>query len=170
MGKAAFTNYLFSIQTLIGANVDTVKSLERKIQALNTGIQGGINIQQSLAKLAELEADVAKLSAKTAVLQDFFVDIKRRFSKARDRVIGFVRWSPPIGTGVPPHRYTRDVCVIELYKEKFKHLMGNVLSLGAMLFFSLNAADLKFSGSSRSGDVSFETQRSPRRPIGIQVS
>ena len=64
-------------------------------------------------------------------LKQFFVEIKTQWSKASDRVIGFVRWAPPIGVGVAPHSYTRDLCVIELYKEKFKHMIGNVLSLGA---------------------------------------
>ena len=66
-------------------------------------------------------------------LKQFFVNITKRWSNPRDWVIGFVCWAPPIGADVAPHHYTHDLCVIELYKEKFKHMMGNVLSLGAVL-------------------------------------
>ena len=131
-------------------------------------MEGGINVEESQAKLEEHEAELAKLHTKIDTLKKFFVNIKKRWSKPKDRVIGFVRWAPPFGTAVP-HRYTRDVCVIELYKDKFKHLLGNVLSLGAILVFIslLNSADLGF--LSRPGDVPFEAQRldvrSCRRPV-----
>ncbi|KAL1749250.1 hypothetical protein HDZ31DRAFT_71061 [Schizophyllum fasciatum] len=130
MGAPAFTNYLASIQALIGANIDSVESLEQKNATLRHRVEGGINVEESQAKLAENKAELAKLHTKIDTLKRFFVEIKKRWSKAKDRVIGFVSWAPPIGTAVAPHRYTRDVCVVELYKDKFKNLLGNVLSLG----------------------------------------
>jgi hypothetical protein len=140
MGASAFKNYLASIQALIGTHMDSVESLEKKINTLRTRVQdGGINVQESQqTKLDENEAELAKTRTKINSLKKFFVDIKERWSKPEDRVIGFVRWAPPIGAGVAPHRYTRDLCVIELYKDKFKHMIGNVLSLGAsasLIFF-----------------------------------
>lgn len=135
MGAPAFTNYLASIQALIGTHIDSVESLEKKINTLRTRVQNGINVQESQSKLHENEAEFAKTRTRIDNLKKFFVDIKKRWSKSKDRVIGFVRWAPPIGAGVAPHRYTRDLCVIELYKEKFKHMIGNVLSLGAVLVY-----------------------------------
>ena len=133
MGARTFTNYLASIQALIGANIDSVEYLEKKNATLRNRVEGGINVEESQAKLEENEAELAKLHNKIDTLKKFFVNIKKRWSKPKDRVIGFVRWAPPIGDGVAPHRYTRDLCVIELYKDKFKHMIGNVLSLGAVL-------------------------------------
>ncbi|TFY75008.1 hypothetical protein EWM64_g9004 [Hericium alpestre] len=133
MGAPAFTNYLASIQALIGMHIDSVESLEKKINTLRTRVQDGINVQESQTKLDENEAELAKTRTKIDSLKKFFVDIKKSWSKPKDRVIGFVRWAPPIGAGVAPHRYTRDLCVIELYKDKFKHMIGNVLSLGPEL-------------------------------------
>ena len=133
MGARAFTNYLASIQALIGTHIDSVESLEKKINTLRTRVQDGINVEESQTKLDENEAELAKTRTKIDTLKTFFVDIKKRWSKPKDRVIGFVRWAPPIGVGDASHRYTRDLCVIELYKEKFKHMIGNVLSLGAVL-------------------------------------
>jgi hypothetical protein len=131
MGAPAFTNYLASIQALIGTHIDSVEYLQKKINTLRARVQDGI-IQESQTKLDENEAELAKTRTKIHSLKKFFVDIKKRWSKPKDRVIGFVRWAPPIGAGIAPHRYTRDLCVIELYKDKFKHMIGNVLSLGAV--------------------------------------
>ena len=135
MGAPAFTNYLASIQAHIGTHIDSVESLEKKINTLRPKMQDGIDFRESQIKLDENEAELAKTRTKIDNLKKFFVDIKKRWSKSQDRVIGFVRWAPPIGGGVAPHRYTRDLCVIELYKEKFKHMIGNVLSLGAVLVY-----------------------------------
>ena len=133
MGAPAFTNYLASIQALIGTHIDSVESLERKINTLETRVQDGINVHESRVELGVNEAVLAPMRHKLDNVKTFFTDIKNGWSQSKDRVIGFVRWAPPIGVGVAPHRYTRDLCVIELYKEKFKHMVGNVLSLGAVL-------------------------------------
>ena len=135
MGAPTFANYLTSIQALIGTYIDLVEPLERKINTLRTRVQDRINVQELQTKLDENEAELVKMGTRIVNLKKFFVDIKKRWSKSKDRVIGFVRWAPPIGAGVAPHRYTRDLCVIELYKEKFKHMIGNVLSLGAVLVY-----------------------------------
>lgn len=103
MGAPAFTNYLASIQALIGTHIDSVESLEKKIDTLRTRLQGRINVQESQIKLDENEAELAKTRTKIDNLKKFFVDIKKRWSKSKDRVIGFVRWAPPIGVSVAPH-------------------------------------------------------------------
>jgi len=133
MGAAAFKNYLTSTQALISTLIITVSSLEKKITMFKTRVQNGINVDDSQKKLDEHETRLANTRTQIEDLKDFFVDIKKRWSKAKDRVIGFVRWAPSIGVGVAPHRYTRDLCVIELDKEKCKSMIGNVLSLGALL-------------------------------------
>ena len=92
-----------------------------------------LELHKSQKRLDKYEAQLVSTRIQIDDLKDFFVDVKKRWSKPEHRVIGFVRWAPPIGVGVAPHRYTRDLCVIELYKEKFKHMLGNVLSLGAVL-------------------------------------
>ena len=134
MGTPVYTNYLASIQALIGTLIiGTVEILEQSINTFRGRAEAGINVEDSQVRLAEAEADLTKTRTKIDKLKKFFVDIKKRWSKRKDRVIGFVVWAPPIGAGVAPHRYTRDLCVIELYKDKFKNMVGNVLSLGALL-------------------------------------
>ena len=133
MGAPAFKNYLASIQARIGTLIDAVSSLEKKITTLKDRVRDEINIDESQKKLGTHLTELASTRTKIEELKDFFVDTKKRWSKSKDRVIGFVRWAPSIGVGVVPHRYMRDLCVVELDKKKFRSMIGNVLSLGALL-------------------------------------
>ncbi|PIL25967.1 hypothetical protein GSI_11721 [Ganoderma sinense ZZ0214-1] len=141
MGGPAFKDYVTSIQALIGTLIDTRDILTKQINTLKTRLQDGINVEESQTslRLAEAEAELFKTDNKINGLKEFYIDIRYRWNKPKDRVIGFVRWAPPIGSGVAPYRYTRDLCVIELYKEKFEYMIGNVLSLGP----ELSHAELK---------------------------
>ncbi|KAF4619396.1 hypothetical protein D9613_005528 [Agrocybe pediades] len=130
MGSSAFTTYVNSIQALIGTYFECIEVLEQRIAWVKTRLEDGVIIDDAQAKLDQNTAEIAVFRCKIEALKTFYVDISKKFGKDKDRVIGFVCWSPPIGVGVPPHRYTRDLCVIELYKDKFKHMMGNILSLG----------------------------------------
>ena len=136
MGNPAFTNYLVSIQAHIGTFLETVESIERKISTLTIRVRDGISLPESQMKLDENVAELGKVRAKIDVFKAFYVDIKNGWSKIKQRVIGYVVWAPTIGVGVAPHQYTRDLCVVELYKDRFMHLIGNVLSLGAVLVLS----------------------------------
>ena len=133
MGAPAFANYLASIRALISTCIKAVESLEKKITTLRDRVRDGINVDESQKKLDTHVTELAGTRTKIEELKNFFVEIKKRWSKSKDRVIGFVRWAPSIGAGVAPHRYTRDLCVVELDKKKFRSMIGNVLSLGALL-------------------------------------
>lgn len=139
MGNPAFANYLVSIQAHIGTLLETVESIERKINTHTVRVRDGINLPESQTKLDENVAELEKIRRRIDVLKVFYVKIKKGWSKIKRRIIGYVVWAPPIGVGVAPHRYTRDLCVVELYKDRFTHLIGNVLSLGAVLVLSLNS-------------------------------
>jgi hypothetical protein len=143
MGEEAFKGYLDSVCVWMKTLEYSVDILQRRINTLTRMVADGINITQSQANLEENEAELARQQTRIATLRNFKVDMDKNWSKPKDRVIGFVSWAPPIGLGVPPHRYTRDLCVVELYKDKFKHMIGNVLSLGAVLVCVIELADLK---------------------------
>lgn len=136
MGDLAFANYLVSIQAHIGTFLETVKSIERKINTRTVRVRDRINLPESQTTLDENVAELEKIRRKIDVLKNFYVKIKKGWSRTKRRVIGHVVWAPPIGVGVAPHQYTRDLCVVELYKDRFMHLIGNVLSLGAVLVLS----------------------------------
>ncbi|CAA7266696.1 unnamed protein product [Cyclocybe aegerita] len=130
MGNPAFTNYLASIQAEIETLIDSVDAIEKKIKTHTSNMQHGIGLPQPQIDLNTHVAERDRLRGKINALQDFFAVIKRRWGKITRRVIGHVVWAPSIGVGVPPHQYTRDLCVVQLYKENFYNLLGNVLNLG----------------------------------------
>lgn len=68
MGTSVYTNYLASIQALIGTLIDSVETLEKKVNTFRGKVQAGINVEDSQAKLLEDEAELAKTRTKIANL------------------------------------------------------------------------------------------------------
>ncbi|KAH6906928.1 hypothetical protein BKA70DRAFT_382017 [Coprinopsis sp. MPI-PUGE-AT-0042] len=133
MGQPAYVKFLKSIQAALGVLQGSVIPFEARVDTYSRKVKDGINIEDSQAVLQESVAELAKVNRKIKLFKSFFVDVVKQWGQPEDRVIGFVSWAPPIGVGVRPHCYTRDFCVIELYKHKFKNMIGNVLSLGPEL-------------------------------------
>ncbi|KAI9432395.1 hypothetical protein H4582DRAFT_1111952 [Lactarius indigo] len=132
MRPNAFTNYLASIQGHIGRIlIDTVDPLEKHIAKLTRRVEaGGDDAQKSAGQLAETQRDLTELRTKIEALKQYFVKVKTKWGKLKDRIIGHVVWAPPISVATPPHLFTKDLCVIKLVKDKFTNLRNNVLSLG----------------------------------------
>ena len=133
MGDIAFTDYKTSIQAQIGTLLDTIKSLKKRVDAYKPKVEDGVNVNQSKVILQENEAELSKTERHINELKRFFLIIDKGWCKRKDRVIGHVVWALPIATGQAPHDYTYDLCVVELNKDKFSNLMGNVLCLGAVI-------------------------------------
>ncbi|KAI0645632.1 hypothetical protein C8Q79DRAFT_926820 [Trametes meyenii] len=131
MGVPAFKNYLVSIQALTGKLIDAVSGPEKKITIFRPRVQHGTNVYGSQEKLGQHETAPASTRTKIENLKNPLVDVKKRWSRANDPVIRFVRWAPTTGVGAAPRRYMRDFFVIELDK-KFRSMVGNVLSLGCL--------------------------------------
>lgn len=85
------------------------------------------------AKLQQIQEELDELRSTRDSLKKFFADINdpEKWSEPSKRVIGFVCWAPSIDLN--DKGYTRDICVVELHKEKFKHMMGNSLNIGTAL-------------------------------------
>ncbi|KAG2075854.1 hypothetical protein BDR04DRAFT_1210431 [Suillus decipiens] len=85
-------------------------------------IKGHISIMNSTVDILEKAIEE---------LKNFFVKMKRQWTKLKDQVIGHVICAPPISVHTAPHSYTVDVCVIKLNKKKFlQNFRGNALNLG----------------------------------------
>lgn len=130
MGPSAFTNYLASIQALIGANVDAAEVLEKNVNTFKGLVRDGIDVEESQTKLDENEAELTKMRNKIDALKKKIYKDQKKVEQTQASSHRICSLGSPMGVGVGPHRYTRDFCVIELYKDKFKHMIGNVLSLG----------------------------------------
>jgi hypothetical protein len=143
MGDAAFEHYLGLIQAKIGTLNECIPLLERRTRTLTRRVNaGGDDAQKSARELAETQDQLAKIVTKIETFKTFYVGVKTRWINPEDRVIGYVVWAPPIGHGVPPNSYTRDLCVIKLDKKKFRNFCGNVLSLGPCWSVSLKVSHL----------------------------
>lgn len=130
MGDPAFTDYLATIQDHIKTLEVSVNDFEETIATLKLKVDNGVGLPQSQSDLDDRVVKRDMLRRKSDALRAFFVDLTKRWGKLSQRIIGHVAWSPPLGVGVAPHQYTRDLCVVELYKKRFTNLLGNVLSLG----------------------------------------
>ena len=138
MGDIAFTNYKTSIHAYIGTLLDTVKSLKKRVDAYKHKVEDGIDVDKSKVILQENEVELSKTERHINELRRFSHIIDKRWGKCKNRVIGHVVWAPPISTGQAPHDYTCDLCVVELNKEKFRNLIGNVLCLGAVMVYLID--------------------------------
>lgn len=136
MGDIAFTNYKSSIQAYIGTLLDATKSLEKRVETYKRKVEEENDLERSKVLLEENEVELSKTKRHIEELKVHFLVIHKRWSNRKNRIIGHVVWAPPIGTGQDPYDFTCDLCVIQLNKEKFRHLMGNVLNLGAVIVLS----------------------------------
>jgi hypothetical protein len=135
MGAQAYSDLLISTKGRIGTLNDTVVILERFINTLTTKLQGdGSEDKKAEKELTGYQGELASTRTAIVDLKRFYQEINKNWSKAKNRVIGYVAWAPPISYITPPHGHTVDVCIIKLDKEKFlENFMGNVLDLGMCL-------------------------------------
>ncbi|KAG5640814.1 hypothetical protein DXG03_006946 [Asterophora parasitica] len=78
-------------------------------------------ITRKVQDLERVKKDVGKLEA-------FLSTLKGSWSDSLQRIIGFLDWAPRIKNNVDSRRYTRDMAVFELEREKFKkNFKGNFM-------------------------------------------
>ncbi|KAH9985617.1 hypothetical protein BJV74DRAFT_775506 [Russula compacta] len=132
MGSDAFTNFLVSIQHHISILNRIVCTLEEHITTFTARSEGGgPNTEQAEQELVETQCELRKTQTVIEELEKFFMEMKKQWTKPKDRVIGHVIWAPPISVSAAPHSYTKDVCVVKLDKKKFsQNFRRNVLNLG----------------------------------------
>ena len=133
MGVKAFDNFLKFIQGHIGLLNIKVDLLEKWVTVFTERSEGGgPNTGQATSELVETQRELNKTRTVIGAVKKFFVEMKRQWTKPKDRVIGHVVWAPPISVSAYPHSYTKDVCVVKLDEKKFsRNFRKNVLDLGA---------------------------------------
>ncbi|KAF7301008.1 hypothetical protein MIND_00664200 [Mycena indigotica] len=139
MGASAFENYQAAIQARISNLNDSVVSFKKLIATYSARVEKQINLLESKERLADFETELDKAHRRIVKLKQLFVTLSKNWSKTGAHVIGHIVWAPPIGVGVGPSRFTRDVCVVEPHQSKFSKFVGNLLSLGS----EMNESDLK---------------------------
>ncbi|KAF9049012.1 hypothetical protein BJ165DRAFT_1580826, partial [Panaeolus papilionaceus] len=130
MGNRMFRAHLQSIRNRIVNCIHGARYDQRYVDRYKNKVKTGVDLPKSQLALEEAEATLVKSHAHLNRVKECYADIVKNWSSRENRTIGFVIWSPPLGVGAAPHQYTRDLCVVELYKEKFKNLIGNTFWAG----------------------------------------
>ena len=92
--------------------------------------------------LKNKEQDLQRAESDVGILDDFIKLLKSTWSDSLDRTIAWLDWAPKIANNVHPRRYTRDIGVMTLEKDKFiKNFKGNFVYLGGSLFFILSSSN-----------------------------
>ncbi|CAZ79969.1 unnamed protein product [Tuber melanosporum] len=80
--------------------------------------------------LKDKEQQLQKAESDVGILDDFLKLLKSTWSDAFDRIIAWIDWAPKIANDADPRRYSRDIGVMTLERDKFvKNFKGNVVYL-----------------------------------------
>ncbi|KAH9928025.1 uncharacterized protein BXZ73DRAFT_90688 [Epithele typhae] len=76
------------------------------------------------------EQDLQRVESDVRILSDFLRLIQSTWSDPLDRIIAWVDWAPKVANDADLRRYTRDIAVMTLEKDKFvKNFKGNFVYL-----------------------------------------
>ena len=120
-GTASFSSYVERIKTVIRDSEIKNEALERA--AKNTA--EGHSSSDATRRVEEAKDAVDTLKK----LRD---DVEKGWTAIDNRILGHVRFSPPIKTGAGVNQYTEDYALIELDRSKFcaASFTGNSIDLG----------------------------------------
>ncbi|KAJ2914835.1 hypothetical protein MD484_g5580, partial [Candolleomyces efflorescens] len=94
------------------------------------------DVAQYQEDLQRKESDLKKAKLDVGILEDFLKLLRTTWSDPINRIVGWVDWAPEVSKNVDSRRYTRDISVITLERNKFiKNFKGNLVYLGAFSFY-----------------------------------
>lgn len=129
---SAVQKYTTAIESEIGGKELILAQLKIWLEKANA-----MDEEDAIAEREDIEPDMAKREKAIRALKKFLADVSRDWKEQRDRVIGHVVVSPPIGLNVGNDGFTEDLVVIELDKSKFgsTNFVGNAIDLGTTIPF-----------------------------------
>jgi len=118
----AFNNYLKQIEQAILDERVMVDYHERCIEAA----------PQDLQLRDHEERDLAKAKEAIAAFQNHYHYVVQHWTDIKNRILGFVRFAPPITIDVGPKGYTQDYALIQIDSNKIDScsFTGNAIDLG----------------------------------------
>ena len=132
LGTAAFASYVEWIKCAIGGKALKLDVYERRVK---NAVEGGGMIPMTPDQAAMERADAERLvkEAKEAIVafKKLHDDVEKGWAKIGDRVLGHVRFSPPLKTSAGPSKYTEDYALIEIDPSKIDaSFTSNAIDLG----------------------------------------
>lgn len=136
-GTAAFDSYVEEIKVAIGRKQMMVKFQERRAEEAVEGSGGMIQRNADEAALQRADAERLLKEAKDAIVafKKLHDDVEKGWAKINDRILGYVRFSPPLKTSAGPNKYTEDYALIEIDRSKIDvaSFTGNAIDLGTRI-------------------------------------
>ena len=133
LGTSAFASYVEWIKCAIGGKALVLEIDERRVKNAVEG-HGMIRMTPDQAALERARAERLVEEAKEAIVafKKLHDDVEKDWAKIGDRVLGHVRFSPPIKTSAGPSKYTEDYAFIEIDPTKIDaaSFTGNTINLG----------------------------------------
>ncbi|CUS13211.1 unnamed protein product, partial [Tuber aestivum] len=131
--STAFINYLGQITTAITKKEMVWEFREGVVEALRTsqGKDGG----EATSKLASNETLLQEVSQAIVAMKTLYNNVVKNWDNLHDRIIGHLRFSPPLQYGTGSAGYTQDYALIELDQSKIDAatFTGNAIDLGTKI-------------------------------------
>lgn len=113
------------LQEIVGDMASDIRTLDRRISAINSAIANGTATPDDRAHLPSILSKVVEL-------KDLHKYISSQWGTVESRVLGELVWAPPVIFSTEPGRTTLDLAVIKIGSGKLDehNFLGNVVHLG----------------------------------------
>ncbi|KAI0647688.1 hypothetical protein C8Q79DRAFT_924809 [Trametes meyenii] len=127
LSNASFQKHLDSIEALIDDQDVIIEYQTGRISRV-----AGRNDAMAVMEREDAEDMRRKAERKKDVLKDFLEELSTKWAPEANRILGFVRYAPPIVVGAGVEGYTQDIAVIEVDASKIDPALpaGNAIDLG----------------------------------------
>ena len=146
-GRRRFEQLLNETRALLAEKLGDAKQFAEQLAELLADRPEEEDASYNL-DLKNKEQDLQRAESDVGILDDFLKLLKSTWSDALNRIIAWLDWAPKIANNVDPCRYTRDIGVMTLEKDKFvKNFKGNFVYLGAFFFCLSSFSYLRLMGT-----------------------
>ena len=133
-GTAAFKSYVERIKLAIGGKGMIAEFHKRRVKE---AIEGHDGMDADEAARERVNAEVLVKGAKEAVVafKKLYDHVERDWANIDNRLLGYVRFSPPIELGAGQNKYTHDYALVEIDGSKIDaaSFTGNAIDLGTQI-------------------------------------
>jgi hypothetical protein len=126
----AVEKHITAIESELSGKEWIIKHFERRLEATEQ-----MGEEDGQAERDNVEPQLKKARKAIGVLRTFLSDVSRDWKEKKDRVLGHVVLSPPIGFNVGEKGFTEDWAVVQVDKSKIDaaNFIGNAVDLGTTI-------------------------------------
>ncbi|KAG8806641.1 hypothetical protein FRC17_004889, partial [Serendipita sp. 399] len=127
---SAVEKYTTAVRSEIRGEEILIEQLERRLKCTEQ-----LDEEEAEAERNEVQRQLKNAKQAIVTLEKFLADVSRDWKEQKDRVLGHVVLSPPLGLNVGEEGFTEDWAVIEIDKSKVDstNFVGNVVDLGTTI-------------------------------------